>query len=239
MNAIAGGGSFITFPTLLAVGIPPVSANATNTFSACAGYLSGAYAFKSDLSGHKKELPKLIIFSLLGGITGALLLLNTSNSMFEKGIPWLLLVATLLFIFGNDINHRLKKIGQHNQRTSWSVSAILTLLLFAVSVYGGFFNAGLGIICLGYLTLTGHTNINTMNGLKLLISSAVSFIAIILFINDGVIAWREGLFVLTGTLIGGYLAAHMSKKWSQRYIRSGAIITSCLITVYFFVKTYA
>lgn len=238
INSIAGGGSFVTFPALLAVGVPPVSANATNTFSACAGYLSGAYALKKDLLKYKKELPKLILISVLGGIIGALLLINTPDTVFEKAIPWLMFIATLLFIFGNKINHYLKHIGKRNRRMSWIVSAILSLFLLAVSVYGGFFNAGLGIITLSYLALAGHTNINIMNGLKLLISSAVSLVAIALFIKNGAIAWHQGLMVLTGTLLGGFLAAHLSKQWPQKYIRIIIIITSCLITVYFFIKTY-
>ena len=100
LNAIAGGGSFITFPALLFVGVPPVSANATNTFASCSGYLSGAYAFRRDLAAHQAELPRFVIISLLGGIAGAWLLLQTPESLFRQAIPWLLLFATLLFIFG-------------------------------------------------------------------------------------------------------------------------------------------
>ena len=109
LNSIAGGGSFITFPALIFIGIPPIMANATNTFASCAGYLSGTYAFRKELAEHKSELPKIIIISLLGGISGAWLLLQTSEVVFRSAIPWLLLFATVLFIFGGQINKALKK----------------------------------------------------------------------------------------------------------------------------------
>jgi uncharacterized membrane protein YfcA len=112
------------------------------------------------------------------------------------------------------------------------------LLLLGVSVYGGFFNAGLGIITLSYLALAGHTNINAMNGLKLLVSTAVSLVAIVLFIYKGVIAWHEGAIVMAGTLVGGYVAAHVSRKLPQAYVRRFVVLASIGITAYFFYDTY-
>lgn len=238
INSVAGGGSFITFPALLFVGVPPVSANATNTFASCAGYLSGSYAFRADLYAHKRELLKLLPVSLLGGALGAWLLLQTPESLFREAIPWLLLFATVLFVFGSRINNLSKKISSHHKYASLLGHSLLFLMLLGVSAYGGFFNAGLGIIVLSYLVLVGHNNINAMNGMKLLISSAVSIIAIILFIYDGVIAWYEGTAVLIGTLLGGYGSAHISRQLSQRYVRALVILASCSIMVYFFFDTY-
>ncbi len=239
LNSVAGGGSFITFPALLFVGVTPISANATNTFASCAGYLSGIYAFRDDLYAHKKELPRLILISLIGGVLGAWLLLKTPEALFREAIPWLLLFATVLFIFGGKINSILKRLTSHHQHASFVGHFLLLLMLLGVCIYGGFFNAGLGIIALNYLALAGHTNINAMNGMKLLISSAVSLIAIALFIYDGVIAWYEGIIVLVGTLMGGYVAAHISKRLSQLYVRTFVILASCGITVYFFIDIYA
>ena len=238
LNSIAGGGSFITFPALLFFGVPPISANATNTFASCAGYLSGAYAFRKDLYAHKRELPLIILMSLTGGIAGAWLLLQTPESTFRGIIPWLLLFATLLFIFGGKLNSALKQVAAHHQHASIIGRSLLTLLLLGICIYGGFFNAGLGIIVLSYLALAGHTNINTMNGLKLLVSSTISLIAIVLFIYNGVIAWQEGISVLLGTLVGGYVAAHVSRKLSQKHIRSFIIVVSSGITCYFFMDMY-
>ena len=237
VNSVAGGGSFITFPALLFVGVPPVSANATNTFASCSGYLSGAYAFRHDLRAHSHELPRFLVLGLLGGIGGAWLLLQTPESLFREAIPWLLLFATLLFIFGARINALFRQFGSMHRHATLAGRSLLMLILLGIAVYGGFFNAGLGIIILSYLALAGHTDINAMNGLKLLISSAVSLIAIMLFTYDGVIAWYQGTLVLLGTLIGGYVAARVSRKLPQAWVRRFVIAIGIGITAWFFVES--
>ncbi|MFT5722428.1 MAG: putative membrane protein YfcA [Motiliproteus sp.] len=238
LNSIAGGGSFITFPALLFVGITPISANATNTFASCAGYMSGAYALRKDLYAHKHELPRLILVSLGGGILGAWLLLQTPEALFRQAIPWLLLFATVLFIFGGRLNALLKQLAPRHRHASAAGGALLLLLLLAVCIYGGFFNAGLGIISLSYLALAGYSNINTMNGLKLLISTTVSLIAIVVFMFNGIIVWYEGSIVLLGTLVGGYVSAHISRQLPQQQVRTFVISASCCITLYFFYDAY-
>ncbi|MEH6453315.1 MAG: sulfite exporter TauE/SafE family protein, partial [Psychromonas sp.] len=144
LNSVAGGGSFITFPALLFAGVPPIAANATNTFASCAGYLSGAYAFRKEISTEKKNLKKIIIPSFVGGLLGAMLLLNTPESVFTETIPWLLLFATLLFIFGGKLNQLLVKLGGKHKHANAIGSILLALLLLLICIYGGFFNAGLG-----------------------------------------------------------------------------------------------
>jgi len=238
VNAIAGGGSFITFPALLFVGVPPISANATNTFASCSGYISGTYAFRKDLRAHRAELPRFVLLSLLGGIAGAWLLLQTPEALFREAIPWLLLFATLLFIFGGQINRSLKRLASAHRHASSLGKLLLLLFLLGVCTYGGFFNAGLGIVILSYLALAGHTDINSMNGIKLLVSSFVSLVAIALFIVDGVIAWYAGTIVLLGTLAGGYVAAHLARRLPQRYVRAVVIVASVAITGYFFFDIY-
>ena len=238
LNAIAGGGSFITFPALLLAGIPPISANATNTFASCSGYLSGAYALRGELKPHRKELLPILSISLVGGLLGAWLLLTTPENLFRKAIPWLLLFATLLFIFGGDIHRRLKTFSARHRHASTLGRWLTRLLLLGVALYGGFFNAGLGIIILSYLALSGHVQINAMNGLKLLISSAVSLIAIALFIHQEVIAWQQGLAVLLGTFAGGYASARLSQRLPEVYVRNFAILIGVGTTLYFFLTIY-
>jgi uncharacterized membrane protein YfcA len=238
LNSIAGGGSFITFPALLLVGVPPISANATNTFASCSGYISGAWAFRRELRECRDELPGFILISLLGGVLGAWLLLRTPEDLFREAIPWLLLFATLLFVFGGKMNIALRSLGARHRHASKLGQLLLKLLLLGVCLYGGFFNAGLGIIILSYLALAGYTNIHGMNGLKLLISSSVSLIAIVLFISDGVIAWHEGSIMLAGTMLGGYVAAHVSRRMPQQWVRNFVIIASIGITGYFFFDMY-
>jgi len=239
LNSIAGGGTFITFPALLFAGVPPISANATNTFASCSGYISGAYAFRMELQAHKSELAKYILISLIGGMVGAWLLLQTPAQLFRDAIPWLLLFATILFVIGAELNERLKKLSSLYRHGASIGSLLLFILLLGVCIYGGFFNAGLGIIMLSYLALAGHKNINAMNGLKLLTSACVSLAAIALFIYNGEIAWLEGCIVFVGTLAGGYIAARLSRKISEMYVRYFVIFAGFSITLYFFYDVYA
>ncbi|AKH19357.1 sulfite exporter TauE/SafE family protein [Sedimenticola thiotaurini] len=238
LNSIAGGGSFITFPALLFVGVPPISANATNTFSSCSGYISGAYAFRRELMAHRTELPRFVLVSLVGGVGGAWLLLQTPETLFQEAIPWLLLFATLLFILGGRINLVLRGLASMHRHASSVGQLLLLIFLLGVCVYGGFFNAGLGIITLSYLALAGYADINAMNGIKLLVSTVVSLIAIALFVFDGVIAWYEGTLVLLGTLTGGYVAAHAARRLPQTRVRQFVIVVSVAVTGYFFYHTY-
>ena len=238
LNAIAGGGTFISFPALLAVGVPPVSANATNTFAVFPGYVSGAFALRAEIKKHKKQLWQISLVSLVGGVGGAWLLLQISDQSFRNVIPWLLLVATLLFIFSTQLNNWFHLIAKNYQRTSGISRFLLPLGLLMVCWYGGFFNAGLGIILLGYLALAGFDDINGMNGLKLLISSVVSLFAVIYFALNGAIAWQEGFVVMAGAISGGYVAAHYSRKMNPSTVRLIISVISLLVTLFFFYDIY-
>ncbi|WP_339388824.1 sulfite exporter TauE/SafE family protein [Vibrio caribbeanicus] len=238
LNSIAGGGSFITFPALLFVGLPPVVANATNTFSSCAGYVSGAAGFYQELKEIRNFLPTVVLFSTLGGALGAISLLFIPSAHFAALIPWLMLFATSLFILGERVNRALNdRISRRLKEEPW-FRYLSVFLLFLIALYGGFFNAGLGIIILGYLVLTGFSDVHQMNGLKLLISAIVSMTAIVIFIYDGLIDWSSGAAVMLGTLIGGFIAARISRRIDATYVRVGSIITSISLTVYFFYSTY-
>jgi len=237
-NSIAGGGTFITFPALLFAGVPPVSANATNTFASCAGYVSGAYALRKELPARNSEVFKHVLVGLLGGITGAWLLLQTPESVFREAVPWLLLFATLLFAFGSRLNSVFRRAAYGYRHASTIGRFLLLLMLLGVCIYGGFFNAGLGIILLSYLVLAGHRNIHSMNGLKLLTSACVSLAAIAVFIYKGEIVWFEGSIVLIGTLAGAYIAASVSRRLPQVYVRNFVTLTGAGITLFFFYDIY-
>ncbi|MFB9151865.1 sulfite exporter TauE/SafE family protein [Vibrio gallaecicus] len=238
LNSIAGGGSFLTFPALLFVGVPPITANATNTFSSCAGYLSGAYALKAEIKSDKSRLVQTVILSVIGGAIGAFLLLHTPETVFTQSIPWLLLFATILFTFGGKLNQLLKHATSQSKNTTRAGLFFSGLLLLVVCIYGGYFNAGLGIVTLSYLALAGYTNLTVMNGIKLLVSACASFAAIILFVLNGSIDWSSGVAVLLGTLVGGYYSAKISRGIPDQYVRKTVITVSILITVYFFYTTY-
>ncbi len=238
MNSIAGGGSFITFPALLAAGVPAISANATNTFSSLPGYMVGAWVMRKDMLKVRKQLPRYVLISFIGGCLGAWLLLRTPEAKFVEIVPWLLLFATVLFIFGGQLNQFITRHTAHHRHASIAGVVSLTALLLIICIYGGFFNAGLGIISLSFLALAGMSDIRTMTGLKLLISSCVSIIAVILFIFEGTIAWQPGLAVLAGTVTGGAIAANISRHLPQNIVRNFVILASICITGWFFYDVY-
>lgn len=239
LNSVAGGGSFITFPALLLAGVPAISANATNTFASLPGYMVGAYVMRHDMKKVRRHLPLTLTISFIGGCLGAWLLLHTPEAKFIGIVPWLLLFATLLFIFGARINQLIKHHTAAHRHASLIGAILLAGLLLLICIYGGFFNAGLGIISLSYLALAGMSDIRAMTGLKLLISSCVSSIAVALFIMEGTIAWEQGLAVLMGTLVGGTIAAHISRHLPQESVRAFVIIASIAITAWFFYDVYA
>lgn len=238
LNSVAGGGSFITFPTLLFVGVPPISANATNTFAVCAGYISGAYGFKQEIA-QTKQIGSIILWSLVGGGLGAYFLLTIDESAFLESIPWLLLFATALFLCGQHINQFFVRLASRSTISPIWAKLSLAICLVLVCAYGGFFNAGLGVVILCYLVLAGYSNINQMNGIKLLVSSCVSIIAIVLFVANGAVDWQRGFVVMLGTLVGGYAAARVSRNIAQHHIKNFVALSSIGMTCYFFWATYA
>ena len=145
LNSIAGGGSFITFPALLAAGVPAISANATNTFASMPGYMAGAWVLRHEMmKAARKTMPLTVIIAFIGGIIGAWLLLHTPEARFIDIVPWLLLFATLLFIFGSKINQWIRHHTRHHRHASIAGTLSLSALLLIICIYGGFFNAGLG-----------------------------------------------------------------------------------------------
>jgi uncharacterized membrane protein YfcA len=238
VNTLAGGGSFVAFPALLAAGIPPVIANATNTYAAMPGYVSGTAGFREDLVRHRKLLLPYTAIALVFGYVGAELLLHVSNEAFNKIVPWLMLLAVLLFAFGNQINQYIanRATGMRGARLTGAV--LLAALLAALCIYGGFFNAGLGIMLLAYLALAGMTDIHAMNGLKLWISSVVAVIAVVRFALSGSIDWYFGTITLVGVVVGAYAAARLAHHIPRDLLRLLVIIYAAVLTAWFFYAGY-
>ncbi len=236
MNSLAGGGSFVTFPALLLAGVPPVAANATNTFASLPGYISGAIGFWRDIRKYRSRLLGYALMAIVGGLIGAELLLSQSDASFERVVPWLMLIAVLLFSFGVRINAFFVTRTALHGRLSALVPA---LLLFAICIYGGFFNAGLGILLLAAFALAGLSDLNAMNGLKLWVSALVALTAIARFGIGDTIAWAEGLSAFAGTTIGGYAAARLAHHIPVAALRFGIIALGVVLTIVFFFKAYA
>lgn len=235
LNSLAGGGSFISFPALLLAGVPPVLANATNTFAALPGYVAGAVGFWPHIWAQRARLLPYILAALVGGYLGAELLLRVNDAQFKVVVPWLMGIAVLLFAVGGKINSWIEA----RARVKGVVySSILLILLTIICLYGGFFNAGLGIILLAFFALGGLKDIHAMNGLKLLMSAVVSSVAVVRFALSDSIAWSEGSLVFAGTLVGGYGAARLAKFIPEKTLRVSITVYGIVLTLVFFWQAY-
>ncbi len=226
LNAVAGGGSFITLPALVLTGLNPVVANATGTAALLPGYLASAWRFRHDI-----ELPPglgfgfLMALSLAGGLIGSGLLLVTNAQVFDRLVPWLITISTLVFA----VSHRLRS----TRVAAWPAS-VTALVLMVVCVYGGYFNGGLGIILLSALFLAGQRSLAGMNGLKNLISALLTSIAVLVYALGGLIEWRAGLVMMAAGVFGGYCGAAASYRFSDAALRGFIVFIGALMAAAFF-----
>ncbi len=235
LNAVAGGGSFVSFPALLFTGMPPINANATNTAALWPGTVASTGAYRRALTGEiRRLLAPLVAASLLGGWLGASLLLRTRQATFMRLVPWLLLVATLLFASSARVSawvreHSVRLTGSTRLATAGGV-----LLQLLIAVYIGFFGAGVGILVLAMLALMGVQNIHAMNGMRVLLVSVANAVAIIAFIVAKVIVWPQALLMLVGATLGGYGGAYLAQKMDPRRVRQLVIFLGFAMSLYFF-----
>jgi uncharacterized membrane protein YfcA len=229
INAIAGGGSFFTFPALVYAGVPAVAANASGTLALLPGYFASTWGFREDLRPPQGlSMQAIVAISVIGGALGAFLLLVTPDAVFSAVVPWLLLAATAVFTMGPRLLKVLRRDGA--EATSFSQATVLLL----VSIYGGYFNGGLGIILLAAFGLLGHRDINSMNGLKNLVSAMLTAIAVGLYAAGGAIVWLEATGMMVAAIAGGYVAARIARKLPTAAIRAIVIVTGAAMTVVFF-----
>ena len=213
LNAVAGGGTFITFPALVFTGVPPVIANATTTVAALPGYLAAAIGFRHELrAGRDLPLIKLTVWTMLGGMVGCLLLLISSNAAFAALVPFLLLAATVIFYWAEPIR-------RHAARWRSVVAPFGLGTLLPVAIYGGYFNGGLGIVMLAVFAMWGMQDLHLMNGLKSWLSFALALIALAVFAIGGKIVWGPAAVMSAGTIIGGYAGAPVARRIPRRALR--------------------
>lgn len=229
INALAGGGSFLTLPALVFTGVPPVAANATGTAALLPGYLASAWAYR-DLMKAPPGMTVLavVLIGAVGGAAGALLLLATSNEAFRVIIPWLLLFATLLFAFGP----RLQVWTQARSRGRGGLLGRVSV--FLVSGYGGYFNGGMGIVMLAAFRVLGVQDLNTANALKNLLSAVLTLIAVLIYALGGVIQWAQALPMAVAATIGGYAGVSLARALPQAVLRNAIIIAGIITTAIFF-----
>jgi len=234
VNSIAGGGSLLTFPTLVWVGIPPVVANATNTVGLWPGSLGGVFGFRHHLPERSVSV-LLGIPSLAGGIIGAVLLLRTPEDVFEGLAPVLVFVATVLLAVQEPLAKRISRGSLVGERTPrFAIAAVAFQLL--VGVYGGFFGAGIGIMMLAALAVLGLTDIHQMNGLKNLLAILINGVAAAYFITRGAILWTDAVLMAVASIVGGLGGAVLANRLGRRLVRKAVIAIGVAASVSLLLK---
>ena len=239
LNAVAGGASFFTFLALCSTGVLPIQANATSAVALWPGAIASTSAYRRELAQQKRGLLFVLIgTSLIGGVLGALLLLKTSQETFVHLIPYLLLMATLLFAFSGPVTAWLRKRTIKKTHTSRTALCRISIAQLVIATYGGYFGGGMNILLLATLAAIGMNNIHKMNAVKTLLNACVNAVAIIAFIVAGIIAWQAAMLMVIGSLIGGYGGAHYARRIDQKWIRLFVILVGFGLTMYFFVRQF-
>jgi len=228
INSVAGGGMFLTFPALVFTGVPSIIANASSTVALFPGSFASAWAYRDDFRRFDTiPFKASLAVSLAGGVTGALLLLNTPQHAFDVVIPWLLALATFLFAFGPKISPWLRSRFHIGVRT-------VLCCQYVVAIYGGYFGGAVGIIMLALFSLLGIGNIRSMNALKTLLGGSMNAVAVVCFVIAGKVWWTQTAVMLLGSVAGGYLGARYARKVPSVVLRGVVIAIGVVMTVVFF-----
>jgi uncharacterized membrane protein YfcA len=232
MNALAGGGSFVSLPALIAAGVPSVSANASSTVALYPGSAASVWVYR-DQMGRIEALPIVpsLIATLIGGLAGALLLLWTPSSLFDRVLPWLLLVATLMLSFGPQLGPALRKRFQAGPRVVVTIQLLL-------GVYGGYFGGAVGLMMMAVWSLLAKADLKSLNPPRTLLVMAANTIALLCFVVAGAVRWPETLALALGSVFGGYGGAVLGKRLPSRAVRIVTIVLAAGITAVFFVRAY-
>lgn len=228
INSVAGGGSFLTFPALLFAGVPAIPANATNNTAMWLGVLASARGYKEEIRTYRPLIVPALLVSVVGSIAGAILLLHTPARIFERMIPWLLLFATIVFAISPLLTRGRPQRHVH--------SPFQLVLQFFVSIYGGYFGAGMGILMLAILSLSALPNINAMNGVKNLLSLTINGVAVVPFLIAGVIHWPIALLMAVFAMTGGYAGARFFRRVPSKMTRVVVLAIGAGMSAYFFFK---
>uniref|UniRef100_E6Q066 Putative permease n=1 Tax=mine drainage metagenome TaxID=410659 RepID=E6Q066_9ZZZZ len=242
LNAVAGGGSFLSFPAMLSVGLGPIQANATNTVALWPGQLTSIAGYWPEVQKHKRLAVKMGAAGLVGGTAGAIVLLNTPAMTFMKLVPWLLLVAALIFAFSGPVTKWLQKRAKaglqdahsHKHRRYWPLVVMTAFVCF----YIGYFGAGAGFLIISMLSLFGFDDLNQMNAMKVVSTTMANGVACILFAFSGKVEWRYCLAAMVTCGVGGYLSSRLAKRLNQQFLRGMVVMIGLTMAAYFFWKTY-
>lgn len=232
LNAVAGGGSFLTFPALVATGVAPIAANATSAVAVSPGYLGSTLGFRGELARLPRE--RLLAESgvcAAGGVAGALLLLVTPARVFAAVVPWLLVFATVVFALGPRLLALRTARGGAEPRPGARLAG-----LAAVAVYGGYFNGGLGILLMALYAVTGEQDIHVANALKNLGSLVLSLLSVLVFAWAGAVAWPQALVMMALATLGGFAGARLARRLPARAVRAVVMVTGVVMAAVFFAR---
>ncbi|MEM1045391.1 MAG: sulfite exporter TauE/SafE family protein [Pseudomonadota bacterium] len=232
-NAVAGGATLFTFPALMAAGLPPVVANATNYLALLPSNAAALPAYRQELRQVGSRIRPLLIVSGLGALCGSLLLLVSDPQVFTALIPFLILLATGLFAFGDSVRKGLLFFAGDRHTGAFAYGA-----LFVCSIYGGYFGAGLGIILLAIAQILGFSDFHQANSIKNLLATSFTILSILVFGVGGLIAWPEALTVMVGSTLGGYFGGRLAKRVDARYLRLVVVAFGLLLSGIYFFRTF-
>jgi uncharacterized protein len=237
MNSIAGGGTIVTFPSLMLTGLSSIVANATSTVALLPGALSSLAGYRKNISAVSRWLRLFAPVSLVGGLIGGVLLVQTPSSLFDRFVPWLILFATVLFMAHSFFSHLFS--SRHLQKGSmpsrrWITGAVAFQL--GVAIYGGYFGAGIGILMLASLGMLGFEDVHEMNTVKVVLGFMINVVAASYFIASGLIEWTEAGIMAGGTIIGGFSGAHFAQKVKQTTVRRVITVIGLGISAYMFYR---
>ena len=237
INAMAGGGTLITFPVLMAIGLPAVSANVTNTVALCPGYLGGTLAQSNDLKDQKKRLWIFLPAGALGGLLGGILLLQTGEKLFTQLVPFLILLASALLAIQNPVRawltRRLERSTTKALSEGWAFFPV-----FLAAIYGGYFGAGLSVIVLAVLGLVLNDSLTRLNALKQVIAFVTNITAALFFVFSGKVVWSVALIMAVGALLGGAIGGKLASKIKPATLRWIVVIIGFLVGIIYLVKTF-
>jgi uncharacterized protein len=235
INSVAGGGTLVSFPTLIWLGLNSVTANATSTVAIWPGTVGSLWGYRREMRSAAPRMYALIIPSLVGGITGALLLKWTPSSTFDRMVPFLILFATLLFMAQEAVQRVLKTAdAAKHQSARWFAGSMLFQL--AVGIYGGYFGAGIGILMLAALSIMGLTDIHQMNGLKVLFGMSVNGIAALYFVWARMVDWHYVLLMAVAAILGGYGGAGTARRLGRTAVRRIVVTIGFAMAISLFIK---
>ena len=241
MNAIAGGGTLLTFPALIAAGLSPLAANATSTVALVPGALTSMVGYRRELAGARRWAIALTVPSVLGGALGAWLLLHTPGATFGQVVPWLVLGATALFV----TQRPLLRWARRHHTTTLDEDAVTaagptrTLLAwqFVVGIYGGYFGAGVGILMLAALGFMGFSNLHRMNGLKNWGGFCMNMVASVTFAFSGIVDWPVALTMTAAAMAGGFLGSKGAQRVPQQYVRFAVMLVGTVSGIWLLMRT--